>query len=90
MNVEKCVSCQSQLNPNEIYFSYRGGGVLCKKCFGSDKLAEKINSDVAKILRIIFKKNWETLLKLKADSFSWKMLDGLSEKAFDVFSPANY
>ena len=44
---------------------------------------KKINVDIFKILRIIFKKDLKTLLKLKLELFHQKSLKDISQKYFD-------
>jgi DNA repair protein RecO (recombination protein O) len=86
--VNNCAACQSKLNPYNIYFSNKGGGIVCKKCSTLDKNSRKINSDVAKILRLIFKKNWQIISKLKVEPSSQKLLEDISENTIHAFCPA--
>lgn len=79
--VQKCNTCQEKLNPYSVYFSNKSGGIVCKKCSGHDSLAKEINSDVVKILRLIFKKDWDTISKLKIEQSSQKLLEDISESA---------
>jgi DNA repair protein RecO (recombination protein O) len=65
-----CAVCSEKLNPYEVYFSNIEGGVICKKCLMLDPKAQKINSDVVKILRLILKKEWQILSKLKVEKKS--------------------
>ncbi len=88
LEVNNCAVCQSKLNPYNIYFSNKEGGIICKKCSGLDKNAKKINSDVAKILRLIFKKDWQTISKLKIEKSSQKLLEDISENAIHAFCPS--
>jgi len=76
--VEKCNVCHEKLNPYGVYFSDKIGGSICKKCLGHDAQAQKINSDIVKILRIIFKKDWQILAKLKIEPSSKKLLKEVS------------
>ena len=84
--VQKCNMCKQKINPDNIYFSGREGGIICGKCFEKSKSPQKINSDVVKVLRIIFKEDLETLLRLKIGSSSRKLLLAISEKTIQVFS----
>ncbi len=61
----QCALCEQSLNPDAIYFSHKEGGVVCAPCVVKDNEAKKIHQDIVKILRIILKKDWEILLKLK-------------------------
>ena len=85
--VYNCASCQEKLNPYSIYFSNKEGGVICKKCLDKDKNAQKINSDIVKTLRIIIKKDWDTLLRLKIEQSSQQLLGKISESALTAFCP---
>jgi len=86
--VKKCASCHNKLIPYDIHFSSREGGVICRRCLYKDKFAQKINSDIVKILRIILSKDWQMLSKLKIESTSQKLLEDVSENAVHTFCPA--
>jgi len=77
--LEKCAECNLKLNPSEVYFSYKDGGVVCKKCLDNNIKSQKINSDVVKILRMFLKDDWQTLSKLKISFLSKKMLEEISK-----------
>ena len=79
--VKKCAGCKSKLNPYNIYFSHREGGIICKKCLNADKNAQKINSDVAKTLRIILDKDWDIVSRLKIEPSSQELFSKISEGA---------
>ncbi|MBU4204807.1 DNA repair protein RecO [Patescibacteria group bacterium] len=72
----KCASCQKKLIASFLYFSAEEGGIVCPKCANGKK---KINADVVKILRLILKKDWLILFKLKIQPTSWKLLKEVSE-----------
>lgn len=76
--VYKCAVCQGGLNPQELYFSNKEGGVICKNCINLDNNAQKINSDLVKVLRIILKKDWQIINKLKIDLSSADILKEIS------------
>ncbi|OGZ91846.1 MAG: DNA repair protein RecO, partial [Candidatus Staskawiczbacteria bacterium RIFOXYD2_FULL_37_10] len=81
--ISKCAVCQGKLNPYNIYFSNKEGGVICKKCLYADKEAEKINSDVVKILRLILKKDWQVVSKLKIEPASQNLFDIMSNNYYN-------
>lgn len=87
-NSKNCISCQQKLNPYAVYFSGKEGGVICKKCLDKDNFAQKINSDIVKILRIILLKDWQTISKLKIESYSQKLLSEVSQNAINSFCPS--
>lgn len=74
--IYKCVVCRKKLNPNFLYFSPSDGGVVCASCKQKNR---RINSDLVKILRIILKKNWQILSRLKIGPFSRKLLNDISK-----------
>ncbi len=77
--VQKCVACQGKLNPYAIYFSNKEGGVICGSCSKADNVSQKINSDIAKILRLILKKDWQIVSRLKIKDSSQKLLKEISD-----------
>jgi len=78
--VQKCAICRQELNPIDIYFSNKEGGIICKKCLHLDASAKKINSDVVKILRLILKKDWQTISKLKIEPLSQELFKVISDE----------
>jgi len=92
--VKSCAGCHGLLIPEEVYFSGKQGGIICKKCFEKNEnnlnFAKKINADVVKILRIILSKNWQMLYKLKTEPSTRRLLLEVSECAAQSFCPNNY
>ncbi len=90
--VDNCASCHMKLNPHNIYFSNKEGGIICGNCAGKKnegfEPCRRINSDVAKILRLIFKKDWDTISKLKIEPSSQKLLEDISQTAGRAFCPS--
>jgi len=86
--VHKCACCGYKLIPDDIYFSGKEGGIICKKCLSKDKFAHKVNSDVVKILRIILSKDWQTLSRLAIEPSSQKLLSEVSKNAISSFCPS--
>jgi DNA repair protein RecO (recombination protein O) len=80
--VNKCNICHGKLNPYNIYFSDKSGGTVCKKCMGHDNQAKKINSDIVKILRMILKKDWRVLSKLKIEASSQELFRKISDNYY--------
>lgn len=68
----KCVICQGKLNPSFLYFSSQDGGIVCQSC---NKEHKRINSDAVKVLRLILKKDWNILSRLKVKPFSKKIIN---------------
>ncbi len=80
--IHKCAKCHEKLNPYSLYFSNMTGGVICKKCFGADNKAQKINSDIVKILRLILKKDWQILNRLRVEPLSQNLLKQISDNYY--------
>lgn len=79
LELSKCAVCGQDLNPENLYFSNREGGAMCGKCAGSHTDSVKITSATVKMLRLILKKDWQTLKRLKADAASQISLEVLEE-----------
>ncbi len=78
----QCFLCQEKISPENIFFSPKEGGLICKNCKNSIKQAQEINSNTVKILRIILKKDWLTLKKLKIEPEDLKSLKIISDYYF--------
>jgi len=89
LQVHNCAVCQGKLNPDNIYFSGKEGGIICKNCARDLKEAERINSDIAKILRLVLNKDWHTISRLKIGAASQNLLESIFENAIHAFSPAH-
>lgn len=89
LEVKDCAICKGKINPYNIYFSAKDGGVICKDCAGKFKDIKKINSDIVKVLRLILDKEWETVSRLKIRSVSQELLKNIYENAIYAFCPAH-
>lgn len=77
-----CVVCQKKLIPYGLCFSAKEGGVICKSCAKQKKDNIKISSDVVKVLRLILKKDWQVLSKLKIEQPSQILLEDIAENYY--------
>ncbi|MEK7080665.1 MAG: DNA repair protein RecO [Patescibacteria group bacterium] len=81
--IQKCAKCHEKLDPCGLYFSNVDGGVICDNCAGKKtegpEPCRRINSDIVKILRLILKKDWQVLSRLKIESFSQNLLGQISD-----------
>ena len=77
--VINCADCRKKLLPCGISFSFKEGGILCEDCSKLDETAQKINSDIVKILRLIFKKDWLVISKLKVGVASRDLFEKSSD-----------
>jgi DNA repair protein RecO (recombination protein O) len=62
-----CVLCHKKLEPEELFFSAKEGGIICQNHAKELKLVNKINPSTVKILRILLKKNPEIISRLKIE-----------------------
>jgi len=86
-----CAICQKKLLPEKLYFNPKEGGIICHDCFTPlrDKsltgfVKKEIQPETIKLLRIILKKDWGTLLKLKFEAKYLKELFLLSKSYFSL------
>lgn len=75
-----CTLCQNKLKTEKLYFNLREGGVICNFCQKSVKLTKsgseeksllptkEISPETIKILRLLLKKDWPILNRLKIES----------------------
>jgi len=89
--LDVCVSCQKKLTPENLYFNFEEGGVICGSCFGKIKseLSEQkfvglksCQPEIIKLLRLLLRKDWQTLTKIKIASFYWKSLKDISNNYY--------
>lgn len=75
LELYNCVSCEKKIIPEKLYFDPALGGILCQKC-GSmlEKTVRQVNLSTVKILRLIFKKDWGLLGKIKLEPEDKKSL----------------
>jgi len=62
-----------------FYFNPKEGGVICNNCFQKVKKGKGIDSGTIKIIRILLKKDWQTLKRLKITSEDLKALKVVSD-----------
>lgn len=83
----KCALCQEKLRPEKNYFNMEKGGLICQKCFKKVKSGKEISRETVKILRIILKKDWSTLSKLKVEPVYLKNLNIISKEYYLHIKP---
>jgi len=92
LQTQNCACCKGKLNPYDVYFSGKEGGIICGGCAAKrsacPELCQKVNSDAVKVLRLIFKKDWQVISKLKVETNSQKILEDITESAIRAFCPA--
>jgi len=79
----QCALCQKKLGypqgPEKLYFSSKEGGIICPVCSQKIKTKKELTPETIKTLRIILKKDWGTLLKLKIEAEYLKELFFISK-----------
>jgi len=77
----KCVICRKKIVQGiDIFFSAEEGGLICgDECQERAKFPEKTCSDAIKILRIIFKKDFADLAKIKINESHLRSLKEISD-----------
>ncbi len=76
--IYNCVLCQKKLVPEKLFFGSKEGGVVCHKCSKDMETREYITPEVIKIIRVILKKDWSVLEKIKTDADFQKLLKDIS------------
>lgn len=84
--LSNCASCTKKLNPSELYFSNTEGGIICNGCNNEKREGLKINSDTVKVLRLILKKDWSILSRLKVENTMQKSLQDVSDSYYNYLS----
>ena len=74
-----CSLCQQKLKPETLYFLPEEGGVICQECFKKLKKGKEIHPEVVKVLRLILRKDWKILSKLKIEKPLMELLKKVSE-----------
>ncbi|MDP2910678.1 MAG: DNA repair protein RecO [bacterium] len=76
LDLYHCIVCQKKLFPVKLYFNPEG--IVCSDC--SDRAEQKIeiSPEIVKILRIILKKEWNVLSRLKISQNQEELLEKIS------------
>lgn len=74
-----CSICQKKLEPSNLYFSPKEGGVICSKCFKKTKKGRLISPNIVKILRLIITKDINFLKRLKIEKGYQKSIKRISK-----------
>lgn len=75
-----CALCQRKLEPQKLFFNPKEGGLICQNHDKELKLSKEIGLEAAKILRLILKKDWPILARLKMDKLNPKSLDEITKE----------
>jgi len=82
-----CALCQRKLEPQKLFFNSREGGIICQNHDKELKLSKEIGLETVKILRLILKKDWPILAKLKIDKSNTRGV-AKSKRALSSFPPS--
>ena len=97
-----CALCQRKLEPQKLFFNSREGGIICQNHDKELKLnnqrdkslfhpslysGKEIGLETVKILRLILKKDWPILAKLKIDKSNTRGV-AKSKRALSSFPPS--
>ncbi len=74
-----CSLCQKELFPQNLYFNFQEGGVICQNCFKKIKNGKEISPETIKILRFIIEKEWRIISQLKIDEKYFLSLKRISD-----------
>jgi len=78
LEIHNCVLCEKKITPKDIFFSPKEGGLLCGQCAKKTKSAKEIYPDIVKTIRLLVKRDWFTLNKLKIKTEDLKQLSAVS------------
>jgi len=78
LEIHNCVLCEKKITPKDIFFSPKEGGLLCGQCAKKTESAKEIYPDIVKTIRLLVKRDWFTLNKLKIKTEDLKQLSAVS------------
>ncbi|MDD5145642.1 MAG: DNA repair protein RecO [Candidatus Pacebacteria bacterium] len=79
LSLYDCVLCQKKITPEKIYFSPREGGVICQNCSKRVRSCKEVSQEIVKMIRIILKKNWKSLSRIKLTPDYMNFLEKISQ-----------
>lgn len=59
--LNRCLACEAEIQPEPQYYSPKLGGVLCPKCFSADLTAWRISLNALKYLRYFQRSPWSKI-----------------------------
>ncbi len=80
-----CAVCQKKLVPQKLYFNPEEGGIIDLECFKKIKKGEEVSPELVKILRLLLKKDWNILSRLKIQDLHKKELESISENYLSYY-----
>lgn len=79
IDLYNCAVCQKKLVPRKLCFNLEEGGIIGLECFKKIKKGEEVSPELVKILRLLLKKDWNILSRLKIQDLHKKELESISE-----------
>lgn len=81
IDLYNCTVCQKKLVLQKLYFNPEEGGIICEECLPAEASTKEseISPDIIKILRLLLKKDWNILSRLKVQDLHKKELESISE-----------
>ena len=85
IDLYNCAVCQKKLVPQKLYFNPEEGGIIDLECFKKIKKGEEVSPELVKILRLLLKKDWNILSRLKIQDLHKKELESISENYLSYY-----
>lgn len=79
LNLHNCSFCRKEITPEMTYFYPKAGGIICAACFKKHRGGREIEPEIIKILRLFFKKDTDSLSKIKIKPGYLKSLENVSK-----------
>jgi len=83
IDLYNCTACEKKLVPLKLYFNADEGGIFCDQCFDKARERVDISPQTIKIIRLLLKKDWNILERLKIDDEHIKELKKISSCFLD-------
>lgn len=77
-----CAICRKKIAPEKLFFNPKEGGVICNLCEKSVKSSKEIEPETIKLLRILFKRDWTLILRLKMEKSNLELLDKVTNEYY--------
>jgi len=88
IDLYNCAVCQKKLVPQKLYFNLEEGGIIDLECFKKIEKGEEVSPELVKILRLLLKKDWNILSRLKIQDLHKKELGSISESYLSYYKKA--
>ncbi|MBZ9577463.1 DNA repair protein RecO [Patescibacteria group bacterium] len=85
IDLYNCAVCQKKLVPQKLYFNPEEGGTIDLECFKKIEKGEEVSPELVKILRLLLKKDWNILSRLKIQDLHKKELENISENYISFY-----